>query len=62
MKDAVSWKIPSLVHNRTLLLDRFFFAFPKAKDIRAIRVQYSITCVEAPDIIEGLLHFELAEA
>jgi hypothetical protein len=54
---AVSFEIPSLVHNRSLILHRFYFRFSNQDTIQSFSVPFVITCPEVIDPIEHRLSF-----
>jgi hypothetical protein len=56
---SLSFRIPQLVHNRTLKLHRFWLKFSAPSSIQNFSTNYSITCVEAIDPILGTLNFVL---
>jgi hypothetical protein len=56
---SLSFRIPQLVHNRTLKLHCFWWKFSASLSIQNFSAEYSITCVEAIDPISGTLNFVL---
>lgn len=52
----LSFRIPTLVHNRTIVLDQFFFRFSKREDIQNFSLRFALTYRETLDPIEGQLN------
>jgi hypothetical protein len=56
---SLSFRIPQLVHNRTVKLHRFWWKFSESSSIRSFSAIYVITFVEAIEPICGTLNFVL---
>jgi hypothetical protein len=56
---VLSFRIPALVHNRTLSLDQFYFQFPRQDAIKNFSVAFSMTYREALDPITSNLNITI---
>jgi PIN domain len=53
---GLSFRLPTIVHNRGRDLDRFYFQFASSNVIQNFSLSFNITCREALDPIEGKLN------